>query len=151
MPNEAQNMKKRKIRTMRPRRPKNSHPSAVGSRQSTLSRSDALRARPLQVPPVNTEEKGAKLYVTVKYRRPRWQRVLGAETCCNRTYGLDNYGREVYEACDGSISVQGIIARFAKHHGLSRAEAEKAVTAFMKTLMSRGIIGMAMEEPQNED
>jgi hypothetical protein len=119
--------------------------STIRNPQSAIRRDDALLARPVQVPPVSTEEKNARLYVTVQYKRPGWQRFLGADTYCQRTYGLDAYGREVYSACNGKSSVKEIIRRFAKAHRLSRPEAEKAVTTFMRTLMSRGLIGMAMK------
>lgn len=118
------------------------------SKQSTLTRSEALGARPVQVPPLSTEEKDAKLYVTVRYQRPRWQRLMGADTYCRRTYGLDAYGREVYAACDGTASVRKIIRRFAKTHRLSKPEAEKAVTTFIKTLMGRGLIGVAINRAE---
>jgi hypothetical protein len=124
--------------------------STVGIRHSALTRDDALLARPIQVPTVCTEEEGAKLCVTVQYRRPGWQRFLGADTYCRRTYRLDTYGREVYSACDGEASVRDIIRRFAKRHGLSRPEAEKAVTTFIKTLMSRGMIAVAVDSVETQ-
>ncbi len=120
--------------------------STFGIRHSALTREDALQARPIQVPPVASEEEGAKLRVTVQYRRPGWQRFLGADNYCRRTYRLDTYGREVYDACDGDASVKEIIRGFARSHKLSKPEAEKAVTTFMKTLMSRGLIAMTNAE-----
>lgn len=114
------------------------------SRRANISRSTALAAVPVQVPHARTEEKNGKLYVTVKYRRPGWQRLLGADEECDRTYGLDQYGREVYTGCNGKAAVSTIVKRFAKQHALSRPEAEKAVTTFLKTLMARGLIGMEL-------
>lgn len=114
-------------------------------RRPSITRDDALEARPLQVPPVATKEKGPKLYVTVEYQRPLWQRLLGSGERCRREYGLDAYGREVYDACDGRTSVKKIVRRFAKHHRISSGEAEKAVTTFLKTLMSRGLVAMEMD------
>jgi len=113
-------------------------------RRTAITREDALQACPIQVPPVSSEVEGAKLRVTVQYQRPGWQRLLGAGTYCRRTYRLDTYGREVYDACDGNASVKVIIRRFAKSHRLSKPEAEKAVTTFMKTLMSRGLVAVAI-------
>ena len=116
------------------------------SRKPKILRETALSSVPVQVPPVKTEEKEGKLYVTATYQRPAWQRMLGADNDCNRTYGLDQYGREVYDSCNDKATVNQIIRRFAKRHKLSRTEAEKAVTTFMKTLMSRGLIGMRVEK-----
>ena len=111
-----------------------------------LTRQAALSACPVKTPPVRAETRNEKLYVTIEYQRPRWQRWLGADERCRREYGLDAYGREVYDACDGRASVHDIIRVFGKRHGISPAESEKAVTMFVKTLMSRGLIGIAISE-----
>ena len=113
-------------------------------RKHKIARFDAMAGVPHKVPVVKTEKKGAKLYATIEYERPGWQRVLGADSRCQRTFGLDAYGREVYESCDGKRSVKTIIARFAKSHHISLPEAEVAVTAFMKTLMTKGLVAIAV-------
>lgn len=115
-----------------------------------LGRDQALAAMPVKAPPVKTERKGEKLYVTVRFERPGWQRLLGADRTCRRTFGLDPYGQEVYEACNGRTAVRAIVERFAAGHHLSAPEAELAVTTFLKTLMSKGLIGMAVEMPDAE-
>jgi hypothetical protein len=81
------------------------------------------------------------------YERPRWQRVLGAERECERTFGLDAYGRRVYEGCDGQRPVREIIRQFAKQVSVSVPEAELAVTKFMRTLLAKGLVAMKMEKP----
>ena len=53
------------------------------------ARKAALKGRPHQLPPVREEEKDGKLYVTVRFSRPGWQRLLGAPNTCERTFGLD--------------------------------------------------------------
>ncbi len=106
-----------------------------------------MAAIPHRIPVVKTEQKGAKLYATVKFRRPAWQRTLGADEYCQRTFGLDAYGREVYDACDGKNSVKIITQRFARKHRISQSEAEVAVTTFIKTLMSKGLVAIALNEP----
>ncbi len=113
---------------------------------ATLTRQSALSARPVQVPPASVETKNGKLYVTITYRRPGWQRLLGADEHCRRAYGLDAYGRDVYDACDGHTTVANIVSGFAKRHNMSRVESETAVTKFLKTLMTRGLIGMSIED-----
>ena len=80
--------------------------------------------------------------------RPAWQRMLGADQHCNRSYGLDAYGRDVYGDCNGKAGVRAIIKRFAKRHAVSKPEAEKAVTLFIKTMMSRGLIAMELENAE---
>ena len=105
-----------------------------------------MSAVPHRAPVVKTEKKGQKLYVTVKFRRPGWQRALGADEYCERTFGLDAYGREVYDRCDGKNDVQVIANRFARKHKVSQTEAETAVTTFMKTLMSKGLVALAVDK-----
>jgi len=110
------------------------------------AREAALKGRPHRSPPVRKEEKEGKLYVTVKFERPRWQRILGADSTCERTFGLDDYGRRVYESCDGKRTVKSIIKHFAATTRVSLPEAEMAVTKFMRTLLSKGLVAMEMEK-----
>jgi len=110
------------------------------------ARAAAMKAKPHRRPPISTEEKDDKLYVTVSFSRPRWQRLLGADEDCQRTFGLDDYGRRVYDSCDGKLTVQGIIKRFSKATQVSQPEAEMAVTKFLKTLLSKGLVVMEMDK-----
>ena len=110
------------------------------------ARNLALKARPHQLPPVKSEEKGDKLYITIRFKRPSWQRLLGADEMCKRTFGLDPYGRRVYESCNGKRTVQSIVRKFSEDTKVSVPEAEMAVTKFMRTLMSKGLIAMEMEK-----
>jgi hypothetical protein len=121
----------------------------LGRRKKTMrdpgARQAALRGRPIQLPPVRREEKNGKLYVTVRFKRPGWQRILGAVETCERTFGLDAYGRRVYERCDGKRTVEEIVGSFADVTRISLPEAEMAVTRFMKTLMSKGLIAVEID------
>lgn len=108
----------------------------------SIVRDTAMSACPVRRPPVKTEEKNGKLYVTVEFERPRWQRILGSDRLCRRTFGLDEYGQEVYDACDERTPIGRIIGHFAEAHHLSVAEAEMSVTAFLKTLISKGLVGI---------
>jgi hypothetical protein len=108
-------------------------------------RQASLAGVPFRLPPVRQEEKNGKLYVTILYERPRWQRVLGADRECQRTFGLDMYGRSVYECCDGRRPVRQIVRQFAEQACVSVPEAEHAVTTFLRTLLSKGLVAMKME------
>jgi len=110
-----------------------------------LGRAAALAARPLRAEILGAEEKDGKLHLTVELGRPRWQRLLGAEPRCRRTFALDALGQEVYRLCDGRNSVGDIVRRFGAGHNLCPADAETSVTAFLKTLMSKGLVGMEMD------
>ncbi len=111
-----------------------------------FERKDAMKAIPVKAPVVKTERKEDKVYVTVEVERPGWQQILGAARTCKRTFGLDTYGQEVYESCNGKNTVEKNVRRFAEHHHLSIAEAEVSVTTFLKTLMKKGLVGMAVKE-----
>jgi hypothetical protein len=69
-----------------------------------------------------------------------WQKWFGAPSEYDRRYVLDALGREVLEACDAQASVREIVDRFARGHNVSVPEAEIAVTAYLKTLMAKGLI-----------
>lgn len=115
------------------------------SKKKTISRPAALSARPKRLPVIRREEledNGLKL--TVELTRPRWQQFLGAPAEVNRSFVLDGFGREVYEACSGNKDVAAIVRDFSKKHNVSIAEAELAVSTFLKTLMARGLVAMLM-------
>ncbi len=116
------------------------------TKQPSFDRKRALEACPVRTKVIRTEDKNDKLYVTVLLMRPKWQQWLGAEDQCQRTFGLDKYGVEVYRACDGDISVSSIIQSFAKNHKLSIAEAEISVCQFIQTLLTKGLIVMKVEK-----
>lgn len=111
-------------------------------------RDAALGAVPQRLPIVRREEKSGKLYLTVRFERPRWQCLLGADAMCERTFGLDAYGRRVYEGCDGQSPVRLIVRRFAEQTRISAPEAEIAVTRFLRTLVTKGLVAMQMEKPK---
>jgi len=114
---------------------------------SKLLRKAAMQGRPTQIPRVKTEtrDNGGAL-VTVLLDSPRWVRFIGGKSKVERSYGLDRFGMQVYEACDGKTSVQRIVKRFAAGNGLGLAEAELAVSRFLKTLMAKGLIVMEVSK-----
>jgi len=115
--------------------------------RARLSRKAAMQGRPMQVPPIKTEtrDKGGAL-ITVLLDGPRWARFIGGKSKVQRSYGLDRFGMQVYEACDGKTSVRRIVKRFAADNGLGPAEAELAVSTFLKTLMAKGLIVMGVSK-----
>jgi hypothetical protein len=115
-------------------------------KQPTLPRELSLAARPEKLPTVRREPAdNGKISLTVRLARSTWQRWLGAGETAEKTFVLDRFGQEVYEACDGANNVQSIIQRFARAHQVSLAEAETAVATFLRTLMTKGLIAMSIE------
>jgi len=115
-------------------------------RKPRLSREAALAARPYPLPGIRIQaEEDGKIKILIRFQRSGWQKWLGAPAEYERQFELDNLGCEVFEACDGNTSVKKIVKRFAASHDLNVAEAEMAVTKYMKTLMMKRIIGMALD------
>lgn len=110
-----------------------------------IDRERALAAKPQQAPYVKRTEKEQGLSVTVKLKPKTWMKWLGSGELVERTFELDALGREVYYACDGSASVKQIIRDFAKKHKIAEAESEMAVTTYMKTLMTKNLIYVAVD------
>jgi hypothetical protein len=111
------------------------------------NRSLALSARPEQVACLEqrqTQDGGTAILMHVQ--RPAWQRFFGGPALVKRTFELDAFGREVYEACNGQQTVDGLIRAFSTSHQVSLAEAEIAMTQFLKTLMTKGLIAMAVDK-----
>lgn len=55
---------------------------------------------------------------------------------------LDEMGTFVWQRIDGERSVRAIADEFARHYQVQPREAELSVTAFIKTIGQRGIIGL---------
>jgi len=93
---------------------------------------------------VETRE-DASTRIVIRFQRSEWQKWLGAPADYEKQFELDSLGSEVFKACDGKTSVDRIVEGFAASHGFNRAEAEMAVSRYMKTLMTKRIIGMAVD------
>lgn len=117
--------------------------------KQTIPRDLALTARPTRTEGIARKElPDGGIALTTHIERGTWMRVFGASEKFERTFQLDYLGRDVYDACNGSDDVQTIVRNFALKHKISLPEAELAVTTFLKTLMGRGLIAMAMDEPR---
>ena len=115
--------------------------------KAELDRDAALGAKPEQAPCVRREDREhGRLTVTVMLPRAGFLKWITGSGDVERTFGLDVLGREVYEACDGRTKVKEIIRKFARTHRLSLPEAEVSVTTFLKTMMTKGLVMMAVDK-----
>lgn len=57
-----------------------------------------------------------------------------------RQFDLDAYGVELLSLCDGKRTVRNLIKHFARSRRLDPHEAENAVTTFLRTLISKGLV-----------
>ena len=119
---------------------------SLRKRKPRLTRNAAMTARPYPMPGIKTQtEDDQSIRITIHFQRSEWQKWFGAPPEYEKQFELDSLGSEVFRACDGKTSVGKIVERFAASHGLNAAEAEMAVARYMKTLMTKRIIGMALD------
>ncbi|MBN1807533.1 MAG: PqqD family protein [Planctomycetes bacterium] len=116
------------------------------AKQEKLSRGQALDARPVVAEIQDRkplDDGGQRL--TVMFETSRWQRwMLRLPQFVTRDFELDSFGVEIVELCDGRRTVRDIIKKFASKHKVSRPEAEKAVLMFLRTLIRKGIVSIAI-------
>ena len=119
---------------------------SLRKRKPRLSRNAAMAARPYTMPgiKVQTTDDGV-MKISIHFQRSEWQKWFGAPAEYEKQFELDSLGCEVFNACDGKTSVEKIVEGFAASHGFNIAEAEMAVTRYMKTLITKRIIGMAVD------
>ncbi len=116
---------------------------------TTEARQKAVAQMLGSVPQRNTavvfERKKGGLLASVPIRRPRWlvppiSWVIPWSPY--RRVQLDEVGSEVLDLCDGARTVEEVIEKFAEDHKLSFREGQVAVTAFLRELLSRGIVAI---------
>src|SRR3954451_3217634 len=110
----------------------------------TISREDALDARPLRAPGVAhkpTDDGGARLTIPLK-SSARFGWLLRLPKDASKTFELDAIGLFVWEQCDGKTSVQQIIRKLAKQYNLGLRQAEVPTIQFLNMLSRKGLIGI---------
>lgn len=119
----------------------------MASRPPKLTREQAMRARPVTARIIGREPlEGGGERLTVPFVPTGFQKYFFRQTQgMTRKYDLDAFGLEVLAMCDGQKSVRHIVDTFAKRHKLHSAEAERAVTMFLQTMMRKGLVAMAVE------
>ena len=109
-----------------------------------LTRGQALDAKPIAVT-IHAREPlphGGQR-ITVKIDPPRMARlVLRIKGPIGRKFEFDAFGMDVLDMCDGQKTVRYITSRFAKRHHLNQHEAQRAVTAFLRTLTQKGVVSL---------
>lgn len=116
---------------------------------SPMERQRALQAVPVRSREISWE-KAASGFVMIRYPiriRPwiaammrRFGLTPGAPVF--KKLELDFLGTEVWDLMDGARSVEEIAGAFAAQNRLDPAEAEVSVTAFIRELGRRGIVGL---------
>ncbi len=63
-----------------------------------------------------------------------------------RTVVLDSVGAYIWRLCDGERTVENIVDEFAAKHRLTFHEARAAVTGYMKLLVQRSVLAIALTD-----
>ena len=121
----------------------------IGSRDPPAAWERMLRARPIRNAAAELEraEDGA-VRITVRKRPPRWLTPLAWVFRPHLTdrYELDALGAQVWSLCDGQRSVEQIVDACSGEFELTFHEARAAVTGYLRDLVRRGVVAMAMSE-----
>lgn len=118
----------------------------MASDTPNLTREQAMSAKPVATPILRREPIDGGERITVRYQPGglhRW--LLRVPDTATKQYDLDVLGLEVLAMCDGQKSVRYITEKFAKKHRVSQTEAERAVTAFLQTMVKKGIVSIVVE------
>lgn len=112
------------------------------------TREDSLAMRPLRMTDVAMDVDAAgngKLRVPM--RPTRLAKFLAAKMPArSKTFEFDAVGVYLWSQLDGKTSVEQLIRRIGKQYKLELRQAEASTVAFLKTLMQKGLVGMAGEE-----
>ena len=113
-----------------------------------LTRQQQLATRPVRLVAADvadTPDGGGRLTVPIGRRRGWAAWLLRVPAGATKTFELDALGRFVWDACDGTATVQQIARRLAKRYAISDREGQVAVEAFLATLARRGLVGGQVE------
>ena len=114
-----------------------------------LSRAEALSYRPVRNPEVRDEvlDTGEVMIIYPVRVRPWFVRMaqrLGwnSDAPIIKKLQLDELGTATWKLMDGERTVKQIVREFGARYQLQSKEAEVSVTAFIRELGRRGIIGL---------
>lgn len=121
-----------------------------------LDRGAALACVPLVAPGLSwqQDEQGEVLIEYPLMVKPFFHSLLARfhpQTPETKKLQLDGLGSQVWLMLDGRRQVKEIITAFAEANDLSPAEAEQAVTLFLRNLGRRGLIVLRREPPSPTD
>lgn len=112
------------------------------------SRERLLEGVPMLNRNVRRGETSGRLRLTVPRNRTWLTRVLGLVFHIPReqVMELDAIGEEVLRLCDGRRTVKDIGRRLAQSRQLHEREAEAALLQYLRALVRRGVIGIAIPQ-----
>lgn len=119
---------------------------------AAAQRAWALACIPVRNPAVRVEQReSGVLRLTYPLPVKPWvarlaERIGAQDSPMQKTLELDEMGTAAWELIDGGKNVADMAEEFSKRYSLHPREAETAMTAFLRDLGRRGIVGMAEPE-----
>ncbi|HUV04415.1 MAG TPA: PqqD family protein [Armatimonadota bacterium] len=113
-------------------------------KKPVLTRDQALRTRPFRNPAVEWERGDeGEIRLLIPRRKDLVGRALARafRAAEHREIALDDVGSDIWELCDGEHSLEAIVYAVSKKYKMTRRECEASVSAFLKTLGERRLLG----------
>jgi hypothetical protein len=122
----------------------------IVGRKPKVSRAEVLGARPVRNPAVEWERgvwhegRPAVVLLRVPRRADRWGNFLARafKLPTHRKIELDEMGSDVWEMCDGGVTVDVVTRKVSQRYQLNRRQAEASVTAYMRMLAERRLLAL---------
>lgn len=117
--------------------------------KSKFTREQSLAMKPARLVDADLaldDSGNGKLSVAVQPTRVARLFLKGIEGR-KKTFELDPVGVYVWKQIDGKTTVEQLIRRIAKQYNLDLRQSEASTTAFLKTLMTKGLIGIPLDKP----
>jgi len=117
-------------------------------KEPAISREQMLRSVVLPNPNIGVEKNEGGL-VRLSVPTPpsplvRWFPKLAEKSSAVRKIELDEVGTMVWNMCGGNTSVADMIRQLCETYKLNPKESEVSLTAFLRTLVGKNIVGMAV-------
>nr|CAA9299187.1 hypothetical protein AVDCRST_MAG63-5031 [uncultured Armatimonadetes bacterium] len=130
----------------------------VEGRKPKVSRAEVLGARPVRNPLVEWErilahEEGPwVVFLRVPRRADRWGNFVARvfRMPSHRKIELDEMGSDVWEMCDGDLTVDALTKAVCAKYHLNRRQGEASVTAYMRMLAERRLLALRTGARKNE-
>ena len=113
-----------------------------------ITREASLAMRPIRMTDVAMDvDDAGNGKLRVPMRPTRIASFLGAKLAPRpKTFEFDAVGVYLWAQLDGKTSVEQLIRRIGRQYNLELRQAEASTVAFLKTLMQKGLVGMAAEK-----
>ncbi|HCQ01189.1 MAG TPA: hypothetical protein DIT99_11065 [Candidatus Latescibacteria bacterium] len=113
----------------------------------SLPRRELLRSKPIRNSRLKWEENtDGEVVLAIPRRRTWWLNLVSRVfyVPSKRTVVLDEIGSWLWSLCDGQNTVDHVITTVRERYKLERKEAEVSTLTYLKQLMEKGLIGLAV-------